>query len=128
MIMYSTLEDKPVRELTSEERVEYEEQLQAMVCELILMRKQADPEGKYPTALLLGSLHAEMRAILQKTGRVVPRPTGLYDKWLFRVEHLPRAELLLSEGMRWDHATFSDCEVVVSRTDIPRTAYEVPLI
>jgi len=122
MFMYSTLEDKPLAEHTAEDRAEYEEQLRAVVDGLIHLRNEFDPESKYPTTLLLGSLHADVRAILEKTGRVLPRPTGAYDKWLFRVEDLPRAESPLPDGMHWDHASFSDCEIVVSRTDIPRTA------
>ncbi|UNI18021.1 hypothetical protein JDV02_004321 [Purpureocillium takamizusanense] len=122
MFLYSTLEDKPPMTYTAEDRAVYEEQFLAIVDELIRLRNEFDPEGTCPTAMLLGSVHADVCSILEKTGRVFPRPTGLYDKWLFRVEDLPRAESPLPQGMHWGHASYSDCEIVVSRTDIPRTA------
>ncbi|KAJ6438852.1 transmembrane alpha-helix domain-containing protein [Purpureocillium lavendulum] len=120
--VYSTLEDKPTTTYPATERAEYEEQLLAVVKEMTGLRNGFDPECEYPTTVLVGSLHADVRAILEKTGRVHPRPTGAYDKWLFRVEDLPQAESPLPDGMHWDHASLSDCQVVVSRTDIPRTA------
>ncbi|POR36251.1 Uncharacterized protein TPAR_03544 [Tolypocladium paradoxum] len=125
MFMYSTLEDKSLGDFTTDDQSEHEAQLDGVMEVLIRLRTDIDSESLYPTYLLLGSVHSDVRAILEKSGRVRPRPSGNYDKWLFRVEDLPQSEPPLPEGMHWDGATLSDCKLVVSRTDIPRTAYEL---
>lgn len=125
MFMYSTLEDRS-QGAVSDDRPEHEAQLDGVVEALVRLRTELDPESIRPSCLLLGSVHSDVRAILERSGRVRPRPSGNYDKWLFRVEDLPRSEPPLPEGMHWDGATLSDCKLVVSRTDVPRTAYELP--
>ncbi|PNY29606.1 Uncharacterized protein TCAP_00476 [Tolypocladium capitatum] len=122
MFMYSTLEDKSRGAISDDDRSEHEAQLDHVMEALIRLRTELDPESVYPSCLLLGSVHSDVRAIIEKSGRVRPRPSGDYDKWLFRVEDLPQSESPLPEGMHWRGTTLADCELVVSRTDIPRTA------
>ncbi|PFH59820.1 hypothetical protein XA68_11838 [Ophiocordyceps unilateralis] len=75
------------------------------------------------TNFLLGSLHSDVRALLEPSGRLLPRPSGLYDKWLFDVSCLPPVEDRLPKGMHWGRATLDDCVTVVSRSNIPRTPW-----
>lgn len=120
MWLYSTLEDDTV---TGIEESEYERQLTSVVNEIIRLKKEYEKDTYYPGCILLGTLHSRVRQLLERSGRVQPRVTGNYDKWLFRLENLPVAEVPLPEGMFWDTATLEDCHLVVSRTDIPRRAY-----
>ena len=122
MFMYSTLEDKSVGDHTAVDQAEHEAQLNSVVAALVGLRAELDPESVHPSSLILGSVHSDVRAILEKSGRVRARESGNYDKWLFRAEDLPQSEPQLPEGMHWDGATNADCRLVVSRTDIPRTA------
>lgn len=119
MWMYSTLEDPSV---TGVDEATYELQLAALVQEISRLNKIYGRELIYPNCLLVGTMHSRVRELLEKTGRVRPRITGNYDKWLFRAEDLPNSEDTLPEGMHWDTATLDDCHMVVSRTDIPRQA------
>ncbi|KAI5459422.1 hypothetical protein BGZ63DRAFT_391006 [Mariannaea sp. PMI_226] len=119
MWFYSTLEDQT--QLDSDEAVQYEEQLDALVKRIIGVTQEYGRELVYPGGVLLGSLHSSVRAIMEKSGRVIPRPTGIYDKWLFRVDEVPDIEDQLPQGMYWDAPTVDDCKIVLSRTDIPRT-------
>ncbi|KAI9899940.1 hypothetical protein N3K66_004202 [Trichothecium roseum] len=79
----------------------------------------------FPRGLVLGTLNTRVRDILlgmDGGGRIAPRPTGFYDKWLFAVAGMPRdLGEELPPGMRWCAATVDDCALVVSRTHIPRT-------
>ncbi|RDA86927.1 hypothetical protein CP532_1879 [Ophiocordyceps camponoti-leonardi (nom. inval.)] len=72
-------------------------------------------------SIMLASLNSKVRALLEPTGRLRPRPTGLHDKWLFDVDRLPAVEQWLPEGLHWGSATLADCKTVVSRSNIPRT-------
>ncbi|KYK61107.1 hypothetical protein DCS_02248 [Drechmeria coniospora] len=121
LFMYSTLEDKS-REMIAGDREEHEAQVSEVVNALIRLRSQFDPEGNYPTSVLLGSVHEDVGAILIKLGRVLPQ--HLYEKWLFRVQDIPPTDLQLPRGMHWGSATAADCKLAVSRSNIPRTAYE----
>ncbi|KAF5023621.1 hypothetical protein F66182_4323 [Fusarium sp. NRRL 66182] len=99
----------------------YETQLNALVSEIVKAVKEYGYELAYPGAILVGTLHDSVRTVLHKTGRLVSRETGAYDKWLFKYQDLPGDEVALPEGMHWGTATEDDCRVVISRTDIPRT-------
>ncbi|CAG7566595.1 unnamed protein product [Fusarium equiseti] len=99
----------------------YEQQLDRIVQESIEIAKEYGQELAYGDAILLGTIHDSVRELLYKSGRVEPRETGAYDKWLFKYEDLPRDEVELPDGMYWATATEDDCRVVVSRTNIPRT-------
>ncbi|KAF7546273.1 hypothetical protein G7046_g9346 [Stylonectria norvegica] len=120
MWIYSTFEDDADAH-DAEAAGVCEKQLARLVDELAAIGKAFDGELKYPGAVLLGTLHSSVREILLKTGRVEPRATGFYDKWLFRSESIPDAEQPLPEGMQWSSASLEDCHVVLARTHIPRT-------
>ncbi|KAH7323027.1 hypothetical protein B0I35DRAFT_426951 [Stachybotrys elegans] len=117
MWLYSTLEDKPLQHA---EKAHYTQQLEATIQALVAIYKDYGRETSYPGCVLLGTVHSEVRALLEPTGRVIPRAVGGYDKWLFKTEDLPRTEVALPEGMYWDRASLEDCRVVASRTNLPR--------
>ncbi|RCI16032.1 hypothetical protein L249_3043 [Ophiocordyceps polyrhachis-furcata BCC 54312] len=79
-------------------------------------------------SILLANLNSEVGALLEPTGRLRPRPTGLHDKWLFDVTRLPTVEQRLPEGLHWGSASLADCETVVSRSNIPRTPQFLSLL
>ncbi|RDA90854.1 hypothetical protein CP533_1541 [Ophiocordyceps camponoti-saundersi (nom. inval.)] len=109
--IFSTVETRP------HDRARCKAQLMALV-DALAHHQQGQESRK---SILLASLHSEVRALLEPTGRLHPRPTGLHDKWLFDVTSLPAIEQGLPEGLHWGCATLADCETVVSRSDIPRT-------
>jgi hypothetical protein len=119
MWLYSTLEDH--EQLTEDESSFYEKQLDSLIEETIQITQVYGRELVYPGGILLGSLNSSVRSLLEKTGRVHPRATGIYDKWLFRVEDVPENGTQLPDGAYWDSANEDDCKLVISRTDIPRT-------
>ncbi|KAF5662543.1 gnat family protein [Fusarium heterosporum] len=99
----------------------YENQFDEMVKQFTGIARDYGRELVYGDSVLLGTLHDSVRELMHKTGRIVPRETGAYDKWLFKYEDLPKDEVALPEGMHWGTATEDDCRLVVSRTNIPRT-------
>ncbi|KPM43312.1 hypothetical protein AK830_g3248 [Neonectria ditissima] len=120
MWLYSTLEDQD--QVGADDDKFYEQQLRALVDEIIHIAKDYGRELVYSDAVLIGTLHSSVRNILERTGRVTGRKTGLYDKWLFKVEDIPDSGSPLPEGIYWDEATLADCKLAISRSDIPRTA------
>ncbi|KAF4457147.1 hypothetical protein FALBO_15265 [Fusarium albosuccineum] len=119
MWFYSTLEHPSESDI--KDTTIYEKQLARLVDEVISLANAYGKELAYPGAVLLGTVHDSSRALLAKTGRIEPRPTGAYDKWLFRYQDLPDNGDELPEGMHWATADEDDCRVVISRTHIPRT-------
>ena len=119
MWMYSTLEDARVTDVPAGE---YDRQLEALAQRLVQMRHEHGKELRYPGCVLLGSVHSDTRKMLERCGRVRPRATGDYDKWLFREELLPQRDAPLPDGMHWDKANLADCEMVVSIATVPRLA------
>jgi hypothetical protein len=117
--IYSTVEHPDYA--TTGNTTIYEKQLDKIVQESIGIAKDYGREMVYGDAVLVGTLHDSVRDLLYKTGRVVPRETGAYDKWLFKYEDIPKDEVELPEGMQWGTATEDDCRIVMSRTEIPRT-------
>ncbi|KAF4340911.1 gnat family protein [Fusarium beomiforme] len=117
--IYSTLEHPDNAAL--KDTTIYEKQLDKIIEESVGIAKEYGRPLIYGDAVLLGTLHDSVRELLYKTGRVQPRETGAYDKWLFKYEDLPKEETALPEGMHWGTATEDDCRVVISRTNIPRT-------
>lgn len=117
--VYSTYEHPELT--TVEDTTIYEQQLDRIVQESIGIAKEYGEKLAYGDAVLVGTIHDSVRELLYKTGRVEPRETGAYDKWLFKYEDLPKEEVELPKGMCWAKATEDDCRVVISRTDIPRT-------
>ena len=120
MWLYSTLENEGNANDSEAAKV-CKEQLTKLVEEIIKLGKDYGGDFTYPGSVLLGSLHSSTRKILEKSGRVHPRATGNYDKWLFEIKNIPNGEALLPEGMHWSTANEDDCRLVISRTDIPRT-------
>lgn len=120
MWLYSTLEN-PRNAKDTEAAEICAEQLRVLVDNLVRIGKEYGGQLPYPGSVLLGTIHSSVREVLMKTGRVTPRATGLYDKWLFKVENIPNKGDDLPDGMSWAKANVADCEVVISRTDIPRT-------
>lgn len=114
MFMYSSLEHAD-----KQDGSEHEMHIANVVRELIRLRKEYGGKLVYGNSVLLGSLHSKVRKILVKSGRVTPRPSGDYDKWLFRMESVPEPQQT-PEGMQWGKASLEDCRLVASRTDIPR--------
>ncbi|KAJ3492997.1 hypothetical protein NLG97_g5013 [Lecanicillium saksenae] len=121
MYLYSTLQNYEA-EPGSCAVVETERQLEVILQKLIKLRKEMEQDMKIelPPSVVLGSLHSRMRGLWEKSGRISPRPTGLYDKWIFDVARVPQLDESLPEGMVWGTGTLEDCRVVASRTDIPR--------
>ncbi|RBR11646.1 uncharacterized protein FIESC28_08873 [Fusarium coffeatum] len=117
--VYSTYEHPKLA--TIEDTTIYEQQLDRIVQESIGIAKEYGQKLSYGDAVLVGTIHDSVRELLYKSGRVEPRETGAYDKWLFKYEDLPKDEVELPKGMYWATATEDDCRVVISRTDIPRT-------
>lgn len=123
MFVYSTLEHPRNGDDTSNDDL-YEQQVAELVQEVIDLRKQYGKELLFtnPERILIGSLHSKIRSILEKLeGRVESRPSGLFDKWLMKRDELPLLGDSLPSGMSFDSASFEDCRIICSRTDIPRT-------
>lgn len=120
MWLFSTVETKD--KISEAEESECKRLLKCLVDEMVKLGKQYGKETTYPGTLLLGTVHTRLRRMLEELNRVTPRATGFYDKWLFKAKDLPDKEAPLPKGMSWDTASLRDCEIVVSRTDIPRTA------
>ncbi|TFB02781.1 hypothetical protein CCMA1212_005560 [Trichoderma ghanense] len=124
MYIYSTLEHRRNKDDESSLHL-YEQQLARLVSEVVRLRKEYGQKLFFtdPDRILVGSLHSRVRSILEKfDGVVEPRPTGVYDKWLMRRDELPSLDESLPSSMYWDSASLGDCQIIVSRTDIPRTA------
>lgn len=124
MYLYSTLQnykDDP----PSSAVVETERQLELILQKLMQLRRvmEDDLKTQLPPSVVVGSLHSRIRGLWEKTGRISPRPTGLYDKWIFDVSQVPRLDESLPDGMVWGSGTLKDCQLVASRTDIPRPVY-----
>ena len=117
MYLYSTLQDDPATDPAL-----YKPQLVALIDTMVQSRKEYGKELIHKDGLLLGSLHTSIRNMLKDMGRITPRITGMYDKWLIKVDEVPIKEVELEGGLVWADAKFEDCEMVVSRTSIPRTA------
>ncbi|KAG9255544.1 uncharacterized protein F5Z01DRAFT_546749 [Emericellopsis atlantica] len=128
MWLFSTLEVQPAAVDV------HAAQLQALVGEMIEMKRSYGKKLWHEEGVLLGTCETGVRRVLTGMKRLRTRETGFYDKWLFQQQNLPtqrdilgakgaeRREDGLEEGMRWDVASLEDCEIVVTRTDIPRTA------
>lgn len=121
MWVYSTLEDDYVS-------LEGAEVAKGLVASVVNRARSIgrDYEGDlaYPGGLLVGTLHASVRQAMGEAAISFSlRSTYGYDKWLFRVDELPDGHFDLPEGMYWSTATRADCEVVISRNDLPRQAY-----
>ncbi|KAF9873003.1 GNAT family [Colletotrichum karsti] len=122
LFMYSTLEDTPTSPTTTTpDRAACESQILAVVDAARQISKEQPDHRAYPGACLVGTLATVVREVMIARGvRVRPRAEYEYEKWLFRVEEIPDFEVDLPEGATWGSAGERDCEVVISRTHIPR--------
>jgi hypothetical protein len=116
MYIYSSWED----DAAALDEMEYQKELKDTTHAILKIRKEFQGELSYPGSVLLVSLHSQTRSLLEKSGRIQPRATGLYDKWLFRIEELPNKDTPLPEGMHWDDATLDNCKLAVLRNNLPR--------
>ncbi|KAI2629010.1 hypothetical protein GGS21DRAFT_234213 [Xylaria nigripes] len=84
-------------------------------------------------SILVGNLNEVLREALVARGVGIVS-TGLYDKWMFRVDDLPDIRLpetlLTMEGMRWawDVLRQKDFALAISRTNIQRTERTLKLL
>ena len=115
MYLYSSLE----RDATKSEQPLNEEHVMNIVHHVVQRRKDCTKELVYGNSILLGSVHSEVRKILVRNKRMTERPSGDYDKWLFRAKDLPDPGAI-PEGTHWGKASLEDCRLVTSRTSIPR--------
>lgn len=123
LFMFSTLEDAPNKTFTDEDKETAENQIAAVLNAVTQVSKQQPDNRTLPGACLVGTLATPTRDAMLRAGvRVTPRQDYEYEKWLFRVDDIPDFEgrVTLPEGATWGPATERDCEIVISRTDIPR--------
>lgn len=125
MWLYSTIEDgeKENNQRSADDMRVYEQQMEALVKEMIRLSKEYGKPLALPNGVLLGTLNTRVRRILEGMNRIKGRETGYYDKWLFKGHDFPSEGEELPLGLKWDTATFEDCKIVVARTDIPRTPW-----
>ncbi|KAI0447404.1 hypothetical protein F4803DRAFT_321760 [Xylaria telfairii] len=89
-------------------------------------------EREFPT-ILVGNLDEALRARLVEAGLDI-FSTGLYDKFIFKVEELPDVRLpeVLGPGdgrrLRWDRLRPEDIPFAISRSHIPRKERTVKLL
>lgn len=119
--VYSTLEDGEL----PPDGAEVAARLIASVVDRIRsIGREYDGDLAYPGGLLVGTLHASVQQAMDVAGIGFElRSRYGYDKWLFRADELPASQHDLPDGLYWSVATREDCEVVISRTDLPRQAY-----
>ncbi|KAI3535685.1 acetyltransferase [Colletotrichum filicis] len=123
LFMYSTVENAPDKTLADADKKTAESQIAAVLDAVTQVSKQQPDNRTLPGACLAGTLATPTRDAMLRAGvRVTPRQDYEYEKWLFRVDGIPDFEdrVTLPEGATWGPATERDCEIVISRTDIPR--------
>jgi hypothetical protein len=79
---------------------------------------------------MIGSLSSTVRAILTTRGCGFPYCTP-WDMWVFQVDRLPDVDVqaeMESRGLQWGKARMEDYSLVISRTKIPKRAYDFSLI
>ncbi|XDG10181.1 hypothetical protein ABKA04_009796 [Annulohypoxylon sp. FPYF3050] len=74
-----------------------------------------------------GALNETLRLALLNQGLVFEF-VSIFDKWIFRLEGLPKVREPLEEGMRWDAVRKEDIALMLSRSKIPRTERTVILL
>ncbi|GKT52993.1 GNAT family acetyltransferase [Colletotrichum tofieldiae] len=125
LFMYSTLENGVAA--TEEERETAELQIMAALDAVRQVSREQPDNRAYPGGCLVGTLATVTRETMIKRGVTVrPRAVFEYEKWLFRVEEVPEFNVALPEGATWAPATERDCEVVISRTTVPRQVTQPP--
>ncbi|TEA19006.1 hypothetical protein C8034_v009465 [Colletotrichum sidae] len=118
LFLFSTLE---TGSKTPEDKNVCEAQIVAIIDAVKQVNKEQTENRGYPGAVLVGTLATVVRGVLFDKGvKVQPRADYEYEKWLFKVDEVPAFDVTLPDGARWETANEHDCEVVVSRTHIPR--------
>lgn len=77
----------------------------------------------HPDHIFIGSLNDAVRNVALSSGlHFGPTPKYEYEKIIFRIDELPLPEdPELPAGMVWGTGTLRDCELVKSRTSMPRS-------
>ncbi|KAF6812931.1 GNAT family protein [Colletotrichum plurivorum] len=107
----------------AQDRTAAEDHIIAIIDAARLVSKE-QPDGRgYPGAVLAGTVASVVReAMIARGVEVRQRQDYEYEKWLFRIDEVPdfAGGVVLPEGATWERADERDCEVVISRTHIPR--------
>nr|XP_036574960.1 uncharacterized protein CTRU02_15096 [Colletotrichum truncatum]KAF6781456.1 hypothetical protein CTRU02_15096 [Colletotrichum truncatum] len=76
-----------------------------------------------PKYILVASLHDAVKAAAARNGvQFESTQEPGYDKFIFKIDQLPEGEELeLPQGLVWRKGTLGDCEIVKSKTNIPRS-------
>ncbi|KAH0443622.1 acetyltransferase [Colletotrichum camelliae] len=123
LFMYSTLEDNPASSVSvSAADLEVcDAQIGAVVDAVKAVAREQPEHRAYPGRCLVGTLATAVKEAMVRCGvGIEARQEYEYEKWLFRVEDVREVEVELPKGARWERADERDCEVVISRTSIPR--------
>ncbi|KAF4839013.1 hypothetical protein CGCTS75_v000275 [Colletotrichum tropicale] len=121
LFMYSTLEDSPPSSIPAADREVCEAQIGAVVDAVKAVAREQPEHRGYPGRCLVGTLATAVKEAMVRRGvGIEARQEYEYEKWLFRVEDVQEVEVDLPPGARWERANERDCEVVISRTSIPR--------
>lgn len=77
----------------------------------------------HPDHIFIGSLNNAVRDVALASGlHFGPTPKYEYEKFIFRIDELPPPkDPELPAGMVWGTGTMQDCELVKSRTSMPRS-------
>lgn len=129
MWLYSTYEDShgahpSAPPLSAEDTALCQRQIMAVLTEAKRQgRLYPHQPLPHPNCMLVGSMNNAVRYVAIENGvRFGPRQEFEYEKFIFRIDELPEPEEPeLPEGMVWGAGTWEDCEVVKSRTSIPRS-------
>ncbi|KAF6805481.1 GNAT family protein [Colletotrichum sojae] len=124
LFMYSSLERlSSSPSSSSEDKTAAEDQIIAVI-DAARKTSREQPENRgYPGAVLAGTIASVVReAMIARGVEVRQRQDYEYEKWLFRIDEIPDFEggVVLPQGATWGRADERDCEVVISRTHIPR--------
>lgn len=121
LFMYSTLEDSPPSSIPAADREVCEAQICAVVDAVKAVAREQPEHRGYPGRCLVGTLATAVKEAMVRRGvEIEARQEYEYEKWLFRVEDVREVEVELPPGARWERAGERDCEIVISRTSIPR--------
>ncbi|KAH8172376.1 FR47-like protein [Sarocladium implicatum] len=117
MWIYSTFEDIPQDEHLEHADM-YRYQMREVVQELKNLRLEYEGVCAFGQAVLLGSAHSRVMALLKGYNRYDPEKAGTYDKWLFRLEDVPKPADL-PEGMTWAESDEEVCKLAISKATVP---------
>ncbi|KAI0189405.1 hypothetical protein EV127DRAFT_341399 [Xylaria flabelliformis] len=105
------------------ERAGEEKEREEIACAVALLRERAR-DREFPT-ILVGNLDEVLRERLAEAGMAI-FSTGLYDKFIFKVDDLP--VIKLPEVLVWDRLRPEDIPYAISQSKIPRKERTVKLL